>query len=84
MNGKMYQDIIDKYLLPSTRMMKMKRAQTVQQDNDLKQTAKELNCFQRMKMKLLEWPSQPPDLNPTENQRKELKITEEAHRTFKI
>src|SRR4029434_4199117 len=50
MNGKMYRDILDENLLPSTRMMKMKRGWTFQQDK-------------RKKIKLLEWPSQSPDLN---------------------
>lgn len=34
MNGKMYRDILDKNVLPSTKMLKMKRGWTFQQDND--------------------------------------------------
>ena len=34
MNGKMYRDILDKNLLPSTRMMKMKRRWTFQQESE--------------------------------------------------
>ncbi len=44
----------------------------------------ELSIDLREKIKLQEWPSQLADLNPLENQRKELKIREETHGTFNI
>ncbi len=53
--------------LKPARALKMCRGWVFQQDNDPKHTAKATKeWLKKQHIKVLEWPSQSPDLNPTE------------------
>ncbi len=67
MNGKMYRDILDKNLLPSTRMMKMEWGWTFQRDNDPKHSQGNSWLVSEKESKAARMANQSPDLNPIEN-----------------
>ena len=61
----MYREILTNNLLPSVRALKMGRGWVFQHDKDPKHTAREIKEWLHKKhLKVLEWPSQSPDLNP--------------------
>lgn len=67
MNSALYQKILKENVRPSVRDLKLKRIWVLQQDNDPKHTSKSTSeWLKKNKMKVLEWPSQSPDLNPIE------------------
>ena len=67
-------DILKQYLKTSVRKLKLGRKWVFQMDNDPKHTSNAVaKWLKDNKVKILEWPSQSPYLNPVDNLWAELK-----------
>ena len=74
MNSQVHQDILQENVRLSVCQLKHNRSRVMQQDNDPQHRSKSTTeCLQQKKIRLLERPSQSPDLNPIEMLRHDLK-----------
>ena len=65
MNSQFYQGIFQGNVWLSVHQLKLNRSWVMQKDNDPKHRSKiTTELLQQKKIRLLEWPSQSPDLNP--------------------
>ena len=66
MNSNMYYEILHQNMIPS--LQKLGRRAVFQHDNDPKHTSKTTTALlKRLRVKVMDWPSMSPDLNPIEH-----------------
>ena len=66
MNSNIYCEILQQRMIPS--LQKLGRRAVFQHDNDHKHTSKTTTALlKRLRVKVMDWPSMSPDLNPIEH-----------------